>query len=63
MAYTFTHTAQVTGRQTVDGGCWIIRETARFWISSDGFRFRKIDGTEAAEWPTLRLHLATIKAV
>ena len=63
MTQQFTHTAQITGRGLAKGGVWQIRETAKFWISANGFKFRKADGTETgADWPTFTLHLSTIKA-
>ena len=63
MAQQFTHTAKITTRGIAVPSFWKFRETAKFWVSEHGFRFRKADGTEAgAEWPTFTMHLKTIKA-
>ena len=63
MAHKFTHTATITGRGLDKGGVCKVRETAKFWISVNGFKFRKADGTEAGvTWPVFTLHLDTLKA-
>ena len=56
-----THKGYVTGRGMSKSGFVLLRETAKFWISEHGFKFRKIDGTEAGvTYPTFTLQLDTI---
>jgi hypothetical protein len=67
MAHKFTHTGIVLGcdNRTRDGyQCKeILRETANFWVTKHGTKYRKHTGSAAGggSFPMFRLDVTTIK--
>lgn len=62
--FTATHTAYVTARGLARPGVRQFRETPKFWISENGLKFRKADGTEVGtDWATFTMRLETLKPI
>lgn len=65
MTNKLTHVGIVRGsdRRTPDGYCYRakLRETANFWVTEKGTKYRKKTGSALGSWPMYRLDITTIK--
>ena len=61
MARKMTHIGRVDYSYREKPSSIELRETANFWVSSGGTKYRKKDGCIVANWPTQYLDLKSIK--